>query len=387
MLHLNTIHEIDALEGLRQLADQSVDCVMTSPPYWSTRDYNVLESSWSDGSSCGLGLEVNANDYVRHLCEVFDEVKRVLKKTGTVWVNLGDTYAGSWGNNAPNGIKGVQRGRTVSGRRWNRPGYQGTTFRPPSSAKQGVRQKSLCLIPERFALGMVERGWILRNRVVWHKPNHMPASVKDRLTQTWEYLLFFVKQKRYLFDLDGIREPHKDPGRGKAESSPKPAPVRRSHHLKGRRLPPPVGQAQSLHPLGKNPGDCWNIATGSFRGAHVAVYPEQLCERPIKAGCPRHVCTTCGAATFTDQNRPACDCSGGVRGVPGVSPGVVLDPFMGSGTTAVVARRLGRSFIGFELNPEYVKLADRRLRTVRGSGFGATGSTIRHRGITKGGFK
>lgn len=358
MLQLNTIHEIDALKGLRKLPDQSVDCVMTSPPYWSTRDYKVVESIWLDGSSCSLGLEADADDYVRHLCEVFEEIKRVLKETGTVWVNLGDTYAGSGGQCASKGIKGGQRERTVNGRRWKRSAYQGTTFRPPSSAKQVVRDKSLCLIPERFALAMVERGWILRNRVIWHKPNHMPASVKDRLTQTWEYLLFFVKQKRYLFDLDAIREPHKDLGRGDAESAVRPAAHRRSHHTKGRRLPPSVGQPQSLHPLGKNPGDCWNIATGSFRGAHFAGYPEQLCERPIKAGCPRCVCTTCGAVTFSDEKGPECDCNGEVGGV---TPGVVLDPFMGSGTTAVVARRLGRSFIGFELNPEYVSLANQRL--------------------------
>lgn len=365
MLQLNTIHEIDALEGLRQLADESVDCVMTSPPYWSTRDYKVLESNWSDGSSCSLGLEADADDYVRHLCEVFEEIKRVLKKTGTVWVNLGDTYAGSWGNYAPNGIKGVQRTRTVSGRRWKRSAYQDTTFRPPSSAKQAVRGKSLCLVPERFALAMVERGWILRNRVVWHKPNHMPASVKDRLTQTWEYILFFVKQRQYHFDLDAIREPPKDPGKGEAESAVRAAAHRQSHHIKGRRLPPPVGHPQSLHPLGKNPGDCWSIATRPFRGAHFAVYPEGLCERPIKAGCPRYVCTTCGAVAFSDEKGPGCECNGEVRGVGGeggVTPGVVLDPFMGSGTTAVVAKRLGRSFVGFELNPDYVSLANQRLR-------------------------
>ncbi len=402
MLSINRIHCMDALSGLQNLDNESVDCVMTSPPYWGTRDYSVPATRWTDGADSALGLEQDVREYVKHLLEVFDEVWRVLKRYGSLWVNLGDTYAGSWGNYAPNGVKGNQRPRTESGRRWNRSAAPGPSFRPPSSFGQPVQRKSLCLIPERFALGLVERGWILRNRIVWYKPNHMPSSVKDRFTPSWEHLLFFVKAPRYHFDLDAVREPHRCLLRGKLRALPA-GPTRSSPHPRGNRLPPRAGEPHSLHrsgknpgdywivpaetrplgaivgrsgavkvpggsgwvghppggeariirerdprwlsPAGKNPGDCWEVPTKPFRKGHFAVYPEKLCERPIKAGCP-----------------------------PG---GIVLDPFIGSGTTAVVAKKLGRDFIGFELNPEYVKMATHRLKSlIKHSGKGGAARSL-----------
>ncbi|MCH8823073.1 MAG: site-specific DNA-methyltransferase [Planctomycetes bacterium] len=345
MLAINKIHRINALEGLKQLPDESIDCVMTSPPYWSMRDYGIKPTKWSDGSKSVLGLEHEIRDYVNHLLSIFEQVKRVLKKSGTVWVNLGDVYAGSWGNYAPNGVVSNRRA-TGKHKKWLRQGIVNPQFRPPSSRKQLVRNKSLSLIPEQFVLGMAQQGWILRNRIVWHKPNHMPSSVKDRFTNSWEHLFLFSKSKKYYFDLDSVREPHLSLKKNMINltSSPK---IRVSHHPTGKRLPPKPGDPQAFHPKGKNPGDCWDISTRSFKSvmkgkgngqgdgnetgdAHFAVYPEQLCERPIKAGCPRG--------------------------------GIILDPFMGSGTTAVVAKKLGRSFIGLELNPEYVKMARQRLR-------------------------
>ena len=297
----------DVLVGLRGLPDACVDCVLTSPPYWAHRDYGVRSTSWSDGTHVILGLEASVDAYVEHVREVFRELCRVLKPTGTLWIVLGDTYAGHW--------KGP-------GRSSNRSGV----------LHRGVPNKSLCLVPERIALGLAEDGWILRNRIVWQKPNHMPSSVKDRFTNSWEHLLFFVRQDRYRFDLDAVRVPHvktrcfKTKSHGKVMNRPTP-------HLRGHRRPPHPGEPQSFHPLGKNPGDVWQISTQPSRSGHPAPYPERLCEWALKAGCP-----------------------------PG---GLVLDPFVGSGTTALVAAKLGRRYIGFDANLSYVRTARTRLRRLK----------------------
>ncbi len=213
------------------------------------------------------------------------------------------------------------------------------------------------MIPERFAIEMVRRGWILRNKIVWHKPNHLPESVKDRFAQSWEYVFLFSKSSNYYFNLDAVRVPHVSPPRKQFSER-----TRNSLDIRGRRLPPTAAR----HPNGKNPGDCWSLTTTPFPEAHFAVYPEKLCVRPILAGCPRFVCAKCGTPKLRTGNelcgkvkKLRCQC--GVDFVPGV----VLDPFMGAGTTAVVAKQLGRNFIGFELNPEYVKIANRRLRKTK----------------------
>ena len=301
----DTIICVDALTGLKRLSNESIDCVMTSPPYWSLRNYGVKPTDWPDGSRCALGLEANCADYVSHLCDIFDDVFRVLKSSGTLWVNLGDSYANS--------------GATVVQTR-------------STNADPKVLRKSLCLIPERFALAMVRRGWILRNRIVWRKPNHMPSSAKDRFTNSWEHLFLFVKSQKYHFDLDAVRMPHTTSTPKTARNPPK---IRRSNSVGGRRLPPHGAMPGARHPNGKNPGDVWLIPTTPTKHAHIAAYPERLCERPILAGCPKG--------------------------------GVVLDPFMGSGTTAVVAQRMGRRFLGFEINPEYVKKARARVRDSQSS--------------------
>lgn len=313
---------------------------MTSPPYWSTRDYQIAETTWVDGTKSALGLESDFTVYVDHLCQIFDEVKRVLKPTGTLWVNLGDTYAGSWGNYGACGIKPSRRRPTDGSGRWGRRGYVKTTLRPPSSFKQIVPKKSLCLIPERFAIEMVRRGWILRNHIVWHKPNHMPSSIKDRLTCSWEHLFFFTKSQSYYFDLDSIRAPPKGPKKSGTFSIRSRRRLGNSRNL-GARWPPQPGESKAHHPKGKNPADCWDILTRPSRGGHSAGYPEKLCELPIKAGCPKG--------------------------------GVVLDPFMGSGTTAMMARKFGRRFIGFELNQEYVDIAEARLKSGKGVSQGIKG--------------
>ncbi|MCG3132749.1 MAG: hypothetical protein FLDDKLPJ_03615 [Phycisphaerae bacterium] len=447
---------MDVLDGLRCLPDASIDCVLTSPPYWSLRDYHVPKTLWPDGVRCALGFEDTPQNYVSHLLAVFEEIERILKPWGTVWINLGDTYAGSWGNYAPGRSKDRFHPSTPS--HWLRRGALAPEIRPPASVLQAVPEKSLCLIPMRFALAMVERGWLLRNDICWHKPNHMPASVKDRFTPAWEHLLLFVKQPRYFFDLDAVRQPHKYLAEAQRRRKDKPS-QRWNAHPKGVRLPPHPGEPGSMHPRGKNPGDfwaipaetrslgtilgekgivnvpggkgwtghpaggearilrehdprrlspdgknpgdVWDITTTPFPGAHFAVYPEKLCERPILAGCPARVCKGCGMPhLFREKGRGqafnlrvrdvkkgklkaadrratpqevekynereytssegaqqvlGCTCNAGFDG------GVVLDPFMGSGTTAVVALRLGRHFLGIDANPDYVQMALSRI--------------------------
>jgi len=175
-----TLYQGDALEVLKQMPDESINCVVTSPPYWALRDY---------GSEEQLGLEPDFNEYLEKLWAIFDEIYRVLRKNGTCWVNLGDTYYST--------EKGT--GGTSSKNKLGEKTFKAVHFKP-IKPKAKYREKSLCLIPERFAIGMVERGWILRNKIVWHKPNTLPESVKDRFTRSYEYIFFFTKSRKYYFE-------------------------------------------------------------------------------------------------------------------------------------------------------------------------------------------
>ncbi len=372
MLQINQIHCLDVRKGLKQLPDESVDCVVTSPPYWALRDYGKSASAIWDATrpckhvwavsarlkrtsrrstarvwnhqkrvgdfvnkssfctKCGawrgqFGLEPNFDLYLQHLIAIFDDVQRVLKKTGTLWVNLGDTYAGSWGSYAPNrpDCKPSKESTT-----WYRRAYSDRSFRPPSSFKQRVRERSLCMIPSRFAVAMTDRKWILRNEIIWHKPNAIPSSAKNRFTDDFEKLFFFVKSKKYCFEQQFENSQGKD-DRKWAGSDETDGSIIRTGSRAGAQRTKRYGKTS-----GRNKRCMWRIPTKSFPDAHFAVFPEQLIETPIRAGCP-----------------------------PG---GLVLDPFMGSGTTAIVASKLGRNFLGFEVNCDYVKLARRRLtREVR----------------------
>lgn len=296
-----TIYQGDALEVLKTLESESIDCCVTSPPYWALRDYKV------NGQ---LGLESTYQEYLSKLVAIFDEVKRVLKKTGSCWVVMGDTYGGGKGE----------------------PGRPGRSLYPNEKAKDafysrrviGV-EKSLCLIPSRFAIMMVDNSWILRNEIIWYKRNAMPSSAKDRFTIDSEKVFFFVKSKKYYFEtqyepiLLKYMNRYKIPFGGHNHKSGQGA----FDYSKPRMISP--------NPRGRIKRTVWDIPTETFSGAHFAIFPEKLIETPIKAGCP-------------------------------VSGGIVLDPFMGSGTTGVVAYKNGREFIGIELNPEYIKLAEERLR-------------------------
>lgn len=304
----------DVRDRLRELPANAVDCVVTSPPYFAVRDY---------GQPGQLGQEATVDEWVQSLRAVCAELARVLRPSGSLWLNLGDGYA--------------------------------------RTSAEGAAPKSLLLGPERLALALVTDGWCLRNKIVWAKPNPMPSSVRDRMNCSYEVVYFLTRSKRYFFDLDAIRVPLRSPPRpaaaGLARTYPPPTAqtARSRNHNGGLSRLKAAGRAG--HPLGKNPGDVWSAATAGYRGAHFAVYPTALAERPIRAGCPASVCRACGRPDV----RAPCRCSAGSR------PGLVLDPFMGAGTTAIAAEALGREWLGIELSPDYIELAMSRIAAARGS--------------------
>jgi site-specific DNA-methyltransferase (adenine-specific) len=321
----------DVRRVLQQLPEATVDTVVTSPPYFKLRNY---------GRRAQIGLEDNVDGWVDELQLVARGLKRVLKQTGTFWLNLGDTYARSEADGAP--------------------------------------PKSLLLAPERLAQRMTADGWVLRNKVIWAKPNPMPTSVRDRLSTTWEVVYCFARSRDYFYDLDAIRMPHRSRNRTSVRRSDQPAwavPPEWRAPLAGSNGGLDKLKASGLpgHPLGKNPGDVWIVPTAGYRGAHHAVFPEALVERPILVGCPEKVCTTCGTPWRRDHYRfeagkavkgalrQSCRCTHATT-----RPGVVLDPFIGSGTTAIAAERLGRNWVGIELNPRFAALARQRIAARRG---------------------
>jgi DNA modification methylase len=293
----------DSLEVLRTLAVGSVDCIVTSPPYYGLRDYGVPGQ---------YGLEASPAEYVETMRALFAEARRVLADDGTLWLNLGDSYAYPPGSTHKQGQTGQRRDCTFTAET-----VRGTTALPT---------KNLIGMPWRTALALQEDGWILRNEVIWYKHNAMPESVRDRLSNRHEHLFLFTKQARYHFDLDAIREPAAYPGgRTWAERKASGEPVK--YGLAGQAAGGNGGFAAS--DKGRNPGDVWEITTRPYPAAHFAVFPIDLPIRCIKAGC-----------------RPG---------------GTVLDPFSGSGTTGAAARQLDRRYLGIDLNPAYHDLAKQRF--------------------------
>lgn len=469
---INTIILGHALYVLPKLPSESVNCVVTSPPFWSLRDYGVDPVIWDgdkdcnhefneynskllhenrqnlDGGTLGnpkyrknlhgfgkakagfcvkcgawsgsLGLEPTFELYIKHLCDIFDEVERVLRKDGTCFVNMGDSYGGS-------------------GKAGSNPEYQNrhTEFGKPSTHSErfgmptiniGVPDKSLCLIPQHFVIEMVNRGWILRNTIIWHKPNCMPSSAKDRFTVDFEYVYFFVKSKKYWFEQQfeeyapdtlprmdrgvninkwtlgangqtphNLSQPRLNKKRGYKTKQTEKEIHRPQHH----------GKDINYGRQGRNKRTVWSIPTKSFPEAHFAVYPETLIEPMIKAGCPEFICKKCGKArekiyegkaddAFNIRVRDVkenrikhtdriatdkeiknykekyyggegikfigytdCGCNAGFEG------GIVLDQFMGAGTTALVALKQRKRFIGIEIKQEYINMTKRRIAKVQ----------------------
>lgn len=320
----------DARTVITSIPAASIDTVITSPPYYALRNY---------GTTNQIGLEADIDGWVDELRTVMRGVARVLKPTGSVWLNLGDTYS--------------------------------------HHASTGAPAKSLLLGPERLALALIADGWTIRNKVIWSKTNPMPISVRDRLACTYEVVYFAVREPAYYFDLDRIRRPH----RSRLQRASASAATRARHARKPDWAGPLAGSNVGLdrtkadgrvgHPLGANPGDVWAHATSSVRTIHHAMYPEALIERPILATCPERVCASCGvpwrrqAADWARQPVGIgalvldCRCGDAWR------PGIVLDPFFGAGTTALVAERHGRDWLGIEINEQYADAARARIDDAR----------------------
>lgn len=298
----NKILQGDSLEVLKTLPSESVDCCITSPPYWGLRDYG------KDGQ---LGLESSFQEFIKKLCDIFDEVKRILKDSGTVWVNLGDTYCAG-------GIDGFIDA-TDTERLWH-----GAVGRKKRGGSKYIPRKCLLQIPSRFAIEMTNRDWILRNEIIWHKPNAQPTSVKDRFNVDFEKLFLFSKKEIYYFEQQLEKsiwaETDKRAINGPSYGGEKIA-------ASGEYA---INKGGAFRDDGMRNKRCvWRINTKPNPESHFATFPEEFVSTPIKAGCPKN--------------------------------GLVLDPFMGSGTTGLVAKKLGRDFLGIELNENYIKIAEKRI--------------------------
>ncbi|WP_426136323.1 DNA-methyltransferase [Pseudomonas sp. PWP3-1b2] len=346
---LNRPHEVligDCIEMMRTLPDSVAHTCVTSPPYYGLRDYGM------DGQ---IGLEETPAKFITRLVEVFREVRRVLRDDGTVWVNIGDTYASIAGGYAPNGSAGkhdmvsqTTRGAVLRGKRRS----------PPA----GLKQKDLMGIPWRLAFALQDDGWYLRQDIIWHKPNPMPESTRDRCTKSHEYLFLLSKSPRYYYDQNAIKEPvalssiarlsqdieqqvGSDRVPGKSNGAMKAVRSKRDSFKRNssKREQAIPGQSMGTHrpereescwPLDtRNKRSVWSVPTVGFKGAHFATFPPDLIRPCILAGAPRG--------------------------------GLVLDPFGGAGTTSVVAMQEGRKSILCELNPEYAAMAERRIASAR----------------------
>lgn len=315
----------DCLESMRQMADKSVNCCVTSPPYYGLRDYGVTGQ---------MGMEPTPDDFVQALVAVFSEVRRVLRDDGTVWLNLGDSYArapakggsGTGGKNEKRwGYGDAQAAKANAGssdgavRRGEQPGR---IIKP-----QGLADKQLIGIPWRVAFALQADGWYLRQDIIWSKPNPMPESVRDRCTKSHEYIFLLSKSPRYYFDSEAMRE---NAVKGSAGSS----------FNKGKTAEHQLGRSSDTERADdgkRNRRSVWSVSTKPYKGAHFATFPPDLIEPCVMAGCPEG--------------------------------GTVLDPFGGSGTTAAVALANDRNAIICELNPQYAALVKDRISAIAGHNY------------------
>lgn len=350
--------------GMKEIPDNSIQCVVTSPPYWGLRKY--------DGHDNVFGLEPTIEGYVEHSIQVLREIKRVLRPDGVCFWNIGDSYAGG-GNGAanyPNSSTAKQNSKAGT------LGLVGRSHVVPA----GVKAKDLCLIPFRVALAAQADGWWVRSDIIWNKPNPMPESVTDRPTDAYEHIFMFTKSAKYYWDIEAVREPAESWGtRDRSNMRNGTDDPLLKHH----------GLENDTNPAGRNIRNVWTSPTQPYKGAHFATFPEELPERCIKAATPETgCCSKCGKPweRLTESNNanrtrsqgvgqdtlvgtkgrageletktigwePACKCD-----VPSV-PSVVLDPFGGSGTTAWVAKRLNRKCILYEMSKKYCDLIIKR---------------------------
>ena len=443
----------DVRQTLRELESESVHCVVTSPPYWGLRDYGTTGQVWGGDEDCEhtwddiqrfhptrgkrdgdgkyvdpkwvakggrkaevtsnfctkcnawkgeLGSEPTLELFVEHLCDVFDEIWRVLRKDGTVWLNLGDGYAGGGraGNNPEYKAKHTNFGKV----------QDMSTYTGPSEIPEGLKPKDLIGVPWRVALALQSKGWWLRNDIIWSKPNPMPEPVKDRLTKSHEYIFLLTKSKRYYYDHEAIKEPYTDSSiqrinqasfdkqtGGDKDYGKVSVQTKNTNSIRGT-----LEKFKENLGGGRNRRTVWEVVTKPYPGAHFATFPEEIPETCIKAGTSKAgCCASCGApierviekgekisledykgegkkdyASALAENpsdvkrrtlesmrqviykgwEASCKCNAEKV------PCVVLDPFAGSGTTCAVASRLGRDSIGIELNEEYLKLARKRCK-------------------------
>jgi site-specific DNA-methyltransferase (adenine-specific) len=321
--------------------NMKVDMIITSPPYWNLRNYNgtniifggneICKHIWHTDNFCSicgawkgqLGLEPNFRLFIDHLVEIFNSMKDILKDSGSLWVNLGDTYGGS-GCGTMRDYEKAKEHMKSSKQVYTAP-YSPTGS---SSLRKTSYNKSLLGIPDRFKIAMIDSGWICRNDIIWHKPNAMPSSARDRFTVDYERFFFFTKiSKGYYFKQQ--RVPHKQVSINRLKYGWKGNMCNGQLALGSLKS----GKTNKMcHPDGRNMRTVWSINTKSYKNAHFAVYPIDLIETPIKACCPKN--------------------------------GIVYDPFMGSGTTAVAAKQLKRQFIGSEISQEYCEIANARLDKV-----------------------
>jgi len=316
-----TVYNQHVLQALKQLPDNSIDCIITSPPYYGLRSYKGTETDWN-GWFGQLGLEPTYQMYLNHLLIVTKELKRVLKPSGTLFWNIGDSYASEGG---------PSRHRGYSDPKW--PKARNGSFAEPTAYPQGIKPKSLMALPERFSIGMIDQDWILRNKIIWYKPNGVPSSVKDRFANKWEYVFFFVKSKKYYFNLDAVRKPLKELSIKRISQNVEAQfNIGKVHNFPNGNMNIKnilIHMKEKDFHIGANPGDVLNIPTKPHTFAHFAVFPETLVEPLIKAGCPQE--------------------------------GVVLDPFAGSGTTLLVALNHSLDAIGIEISKDYIPLIERRI--------------------------
>lgn len=299
---INTIIQGNVFDVIKNIPSESINTVVTSPPYWGLRDYGI------NGQ---LGKEKTYKEYIDNLISIFDEIKRILKHDGSCWVNLGDSYC-----NSPTGNK------TCGGGVGSNKFYQENHIHQTEKKDYGdLQQKSLVGIPDRFKIAMIDNGWICRNEIIWQKPNAMPESVTDRFTLDFEKFYFFTKNKKYYFEQQKEKCINGDPNppRGSKGNKNVNSGLRKSDQ------PSEILPQKEL----RNVRSVWSISTQPIRKAHFATFPTKLIEVPIKSSCPEG--------------------------------GIVLDIFFGSGTTGLVAKNLNRNWIGIELNPEYIKIANERL--------------------------